>query len=107
MTNEQRVRLWDEINRYVVACGGDPSKHVYGNTPRMAAVAQVEGVIRECLEEREHAAALACETPDPRCDCTGCSLAREESMAYTRGIAGDRCESGNECGRLGCEECQK
>jgi hypothetical protein len=24
-----------------------------------------------------------------------------------RGVAGDRCESGNECGRLGCENCQK
>lgn len=24
-----------------------------------------------------------------------------------RGSAGDRCESGNECGRLGCPECQE
>lgn len=23
-----------------------------------------------------------------------------------RGVAGDRCEVGNECGRLGCPECQ-
>lgn len=24
----------------------------------------------------------------------------------TRGLAGNRCEYGNECGRTGCEECQ-
>ncbi len=24
-----------------------------------------------------------------------------------RGVAGDRCESGNDCGRLGCPECQQ
>jgi hypothetical protein len=23
-----------------------------------------------------------------------------------RGVAGDRCEAGNECGRIGCPECQ-
>lgn len=27
--------------------------------------------------------------------------------ATERGVAGDKCESGNECGRLGCPECQK
>jgi len=47
MTNAQRVHLWDEINRYVVACGGDPSKHVYGNTLRQVAVSQVEKIVRE------------------------------------------------------------
>ncbi len=40
-----RVALWEEINRYVLACGGDPSKHVYGNTPRMEAVSRIENVI--------------------------------------------------------------
>lgn len=25
----------------------------------------------------------------------------------TRGVAGDACASGNECGRLGCPECQQ
>ncbi len=25
----------------------------------------------------------------------------------SRGIAGDRCEAGNDCGRLGCGECQQ
>lgn len=40
----RRVALWDAINRYVVACGGDPSRHVYGNTARMKAVAEVERI---------------------------------------------------------------
>ena len=37
--------MWDAINRYVVACGGDPSKHVYGNTPRMRAVVDVNSAV--------------------------------------------------------------
>lgn len=40
-----RVALWDAIHRYVIACGGDPSKHVYGNTPRMQAVCDVENTV--------------------------------------------------------------
>lgn len=39
-----RVALWDAINRYVVACGGDPLRHVYGNTARQKAVAEVERI---------------------------------------------------------------
>jgi hypothetical protein len=34
------------VNRYVVACGGDPAKHVYGNTPRMTAVGEVNEAVR-------------------------------------------------------------
>ena len=47
ITHETRVRLWDAINRYVQTCGGDPSKHVYGNTARQRAVAEVEQVLRD------------------------------------------------------------
>ena len=43
----ERVRLWDAINAYVVSCGGDPDRHVYGNTRRQTAVAQVEQIVRE------------------------------------------------------------
>ena|SRR5271166_1496380 len=43
--DEKKVALWDAINRYVVSCGGDPSKHVYGNTSRMRAVVDVEAAI--------------------------------------------------------------
>jgi hypothetical protein len=45
MTDDDRVKLWDAINAYVVACGGDPSRHVYGNTPRMNAVSEVERTV--------------------------------------------------------------
>lgn len=41
-----QVPLWDAINRYVVACGGDPSKRVYGNTSRQAAVGEICNVVR-------------------------------------------------------------
>jgi hypothetical protein len=44
-----QVPLWDAINRYVVACGGDPAKHVYGNTARMNAVVEVNGVVRDAV----------------------------------------------------------
>lgn len=37
-----RVRIWEAINRYVVACGGDTSNGVYGNTSRQTAVADIE-----------------------------------------------------------------
>lgn len=40
-----QVPLWDAINRYATTCGGDPSQHVYGNTPRMTAVADTNRVI--------------------------------------------------------------
>jgi hypothetical protein len=46
-----QVPLWDAINAYVIACGGDPSKYVYGNTSRMKAVAVVNGVVRQQLAE--------------------------------------------------------
>lgn len=39
------VDLWDVINRYVVACGGDPGSHVYGNTARMQAVSDVSKIV--------------------------------------------------------------
>lgn len=42
----ERVALWEAINRYVVACHGDPSKHVYGNTARMNAVVEIERIVK-------------------------------------------------------------
>jgi hypothetical protein len=35
------------------------------------------------------------------------TAARERMTPTQRGTAGDRCELGNECGRLGCPECQQ
>lgn len=70
------VDLWDAINRYVVACGGDPGSHVYGNTARMQAVADVSKIvdrvaarqridditIEDLVKGSNAAAARACET---------------------------------------------
>jgi hypothetical protein len=54
---EWQVPLWDAINRYVVACGGDPGKRVLGNTSRHTAVADVNGVVRMATERGEVQAA--------------------------------------------------
>lgn len=48
-----RVALWKAINDYAIACGADPSKHVYGNTARMKAVAAVESAIEDRGEVTE------------------------------------------------------
>ena len=45
MTNEQRVELWKAINHYAEACGGDPSRGVYGSTARQSAVALIESIL--------------------------------------------------------------
>ena len=45
------VDLWDAINRYAVTVGGDPGQHVYGNVPRMQAVADVGAVIRKLVAQ--------------------------------------------------------
>lgn len=37
-----KVALWDAVNAYAKACGGDPSKRVYGNVARQRAVVAVE-----------------------------------------------------------------
>jgi hypothetical protein len=42
--------LWDAINAYATACGGDPSEHVYGNVPRMNAVVAVNAAVRAEVE---------------------------------------------------------
>ncbi|MDP3767539.1 MAG: hypothetical protein Q8S13_05955, partial [Dehalococcoidia bacterium] len=55
-TDDTRVALWDAINRYVQACGGDPSSHVYGNTPRQHAVAEVEASVTRARAESRSAA---------------------------------------------------
>jgi hypothetical protein len=59
MTDDQVRRLWDEINQYVITCGGDPSKHVYGNLPRQKAVANISSVIKEI-----EGGLVACSHPD-------------------------------------------
>jgi hypothetical protein len=39
------VELWNAINSYAIAVGGDPSRHVYGHDARMQAVADVGKVV--------------------------------------------------------------
>lgn len=47
------VAFWDAINEYASACGGDPSKHVYGNTRRQKAVASIENVVHDLVLVRK------------------------------------------------------
>ena len=46
------VELWDAINAYATSVGGDPSKHVYGNTSRYHAVAAVARVVDQAALRR-------------------------------------------------------
>jgi hypothetical protein len=39
------VELWNAINSYAIAVGGDPSRYVYGYDTRMRAVAEVGKII--------------------------------------------------------------
>lgn len=36
------MRFWEAVNRYVVACGGNPSASVYGDLERQQALDAVE-----------------------------------------------------------------
>jgi hypothetical protein len=47
MTPADQNRLWHWINAYAMTCGGDPSEHVYGNTPRQTAVAEIGKTIAD------------------------------------------------------------
>ena len=59
-----QVELWNAINRYATAVGGDPERHVYGNTPRMQAVVEVNQVIARALRPSAEEP-LAPESPAP------------------------------------------
>lgn len=48
-TIADRTALWDAINEYVLACGGDPAAHI--NVRRMEAVVRVESAARISLPE--------------------------------------------------------
>jgi len=41
---QSKIELWEAIHEYVVACGGDPTKHIYGNTNAMDAVIKIENI---------------------------------------------------------------
>lgn len=46
-----QVEMWDAINPYVLACGGDPALHVHGNPERMNAAADVNDAVRHAANE--------------------------------------------------------
>lgn len=68
-----KVPLWDAIDDYVRACGGDPSKHVYGNTTRQRAVVAVEAVVSRAIDGE----------PNEPCAITGCPN-RSDYEAWAR-----------------------
>lgn len=47
-------QMWESIDAYATSCRGEPSKHVYGNTPRMKAVAEIQRCVAEHVQ-RERA----------------------------------------------------
>lgn len=48
MNTRERLQLWNWINEYVVACGGDPSDATV-NERRMGAVVRIEATVTEVL----------------------------------------------------------
>lgn len=50
-----KTKLWNLIHSYVKVCGGDPSKHVYGNTLRQKLVVEIE---RAALPDRDREAEI-------------------------------------------------
>ena len=74
--------LWNAINAYAQACGGDPSNAVYGNTPRQNAVAAVY----ECLNRL--ASETQAETERLRALVSqDASLAQDEIDQLKKGLA--------------------
>ena len=50
---EIKLGLWCAIHDYVQACGGDTSKHVYGNLPRQEAVNKIEAAFHLLTEQNQ------------------------------------------------------
>jgi hypothetical protein len=92
------MELWNAINRYAVAVGGDPSKHVYGNGPRMDAVADVGKILAKVSSQQQidditveelakgsgAAAATACSRGD---EIERLRAALREVRVFLRGVA--------------------
>ncbi len=45
MTKPNKQQLWEAINKYAESCGGNPQNHIYGNTKRQIAVAEIEALV--------------------------------------------------------------
>lgn len=71
MNDHQRRDLWDEINRYAAACGGDTSADTA--TPlRQAAVARIESIVREIEAEWANGYRDVLDAMEVRCSRCGC-----------------------------------
>lgn len=92
------VELWDAINRYAITVGGDPAHHVYGNTARMQAVAdvgkivarvasreQIDDIVVEDLAKASGAAAAA--ACDRGFEIKRLQAALREVRGFLRGVA--------------------
>ena len=51
--DKNHANLWNAINEYTIACGGEPAKLVYANAKRQGAVARIEAVMSTILRERK------------------------------------------------------
>jgi hypothetical protein len=48
---EPKKKLWDAINKYVRACGGDPSRNVYVKTIRQQVIIEIENLVFDVLKQ--------------------------------------------------------
>ena len=65
--------VWEAIHKYVKACGGDPARNIYGNTPRANAVIKVEAAINgHCSKDEQSDECAACGKVAP--DLGGCEF---------------------------------
>lgn len=90
------AQLWNAINEYAAACGGDTSDKTIGER-RMQAVAAVEKALRDIVDDETDATIEAGHCPDEGCpgvierdgSCSHCGFDYE-------------CERGDDCA-----ECQR
>jgi hypothetical protein len=105
--NDWRIDLWDAINEYATACGGDPGANVYGNTRRQRAVAAVERAARYATEpeapsERSGYSVPALPTdPDYEDQLDALLASKSQGVRKVRpserGAAGDPCDEEDPC----------
>jgi hypothetical protein len=87
MPIQKRVSLWEAINRYVVSCGGVPDKHVYGNTRRQRAVADVEKALLHLVSD----ANPPCPDLEECSSCRGLGYFNVKTGKATNDRAGRKC----------------
>jgi hypothetical protein len=88
------IELWEAINRYASSVGGDPSRRVYGNVPRMQAVADVNNTIRK------HRGSPGSSSPEPSCE-PGRPLPVTASLLVYPDCAGTVGKRAAQCGQSG------